>query len=94
MVRRKKKNGPRKTKYSKGAPHPVEVVWTDATGHSGWLGPHEIANLETVTMVTVGFLVSQNAKETRLLRTLADEGHGGDLLIIPSKWVQSLRKLK
>ena len=89
----KKKNGPPKAR--KIPVRAVEVLWQDATGHSGWHSVDEAMRKEPVTMSTLGFLIDKNTRFVKLVRSFDSEGQDvGDVFTIPANWVHKIKRLR
>lgn len=97
MAKTKRKTGQRKPEDKSKIIHApkVEVGWVDATSHSGWMEVAEMREKAAVLMHTVGYLIERTKKHVKLVRSREDTGFAvGDVFIIPTDWVNRVKRLK
>lgn len=72
----------------------VEVMWTDAAVWSGWRALDEVKTLNTLPVKTTGWLMPSAKGQLTLLPTVSKDNGIADVWVIPTKWVQKVRRLK
>jgi hypothetical protein len=72
---------------------PVTVVWSDTTGHSGWMSLHEMP-MTPVRVTQVGFFMTQDEEAIYLCQGLPDASEPHQIVAptaIPIGCVQSIQ---
>lgn len=71
----------------------VEVYWTDAQTSHGWEDEEE-SDIDTPTVVTIGFLIKESDKGIRLASTVGEDRTHNSRIDIPAKMITSIKTLK
>ena len=72
----------------------VEITWHDATSLAGWHGQDEVTGLPLTECRTVGYLVLNTPTTIKVVQNINVGGGMGDIMAVPSKWVQRVRLLR
>lgn len=71
----------------------VMVTWRDACSIDGWRSPAD-EDFDTADVVSVGWLLERTKKKIVLASSMCSEGGVNSVVVIPTPWVGSVRKLK
>lgn len=73
----------------------VEVIWIDSNGHSGWRQAEKWAEERTdLTCRSVGYLLSKDREQVRLMQSQSATGCLADAIEIPRVAVLEIRVLE
>ena len=72
----------------------VEVLWVDASEHSGWHWEDELHTLSINECRSVGYMMEETTKDFIYLCRDESLEQVGSVMIIPKAWVKKVRKLK
>lgn len=71
----------------------MEVEWTDAQSHAGWLSHDEAKNLPAgARCFTIGYLIRDDEDGVLLVRDW-NEDEMGDAMFIPKPLIREMREL-
>jgi hypothetical protein len=71
----------------------ISIEWLDAASYNGWIDPEE-SEMDGESVVTIGFLVSENDKEIVISPSVSDDGRVLTATVIPKGWIKKRRYIK
>ena len=72
----------------------VEVIWYDATGHSGWKTLDEAKELKLTKVISHGILLHTDDDKVIIAGSKSDDGDYSSIDVIPATWVKKVKTIK